>query len=118
MNTLNMFYETLPQRHEREIYLPARDILDYVLVRLQGLSKLLCRVAECAQEGALYMESRISIGHFWKVALICFGLLSRIWVLIKNIIVHCCDFYKGLLPYREKLQMELLLGCQQNIVFL
>lgn len=99
-----MFHETIPQKCEQEMYLPARDMLDYVLVRLQGLSKLLCRIAECAQEGALYMENRIRIGHFWKVALICFGLLSRIWVLIKNYIAHCCDFYKSLLPYREKLQ--------------
>lgn len=104
LNTLNIFYETLPSANEENVYLPARDMLDYILVRLQGLSKLLCRVAECAQEGALYMENRIHIGHFWKVALICFGLLSRIWVLIKNIVAHCCEFYKDLLPYRQTLQ--------------
>lgn len=106
INTFSTFYETVPQKFDPEMYLPSRDMLDFVLVRLQGMTKLLCRIAGCAHEAALLMQNRICIGHFWKVAFICFGLLSRIWVLIKNILVHCCKVYNDLLPYREQLQSK------------
>lgn len=62
-----------------KISLPSRQSLEYVLVRIQGFSKLMSRIEETAKAAGNYLKSRISIGQSWSVAVIAYSVVSRIW---------------------------------------
>lgn len=103
-NSLSTFYEVLPKKYEAVTYMPTKDMLDYMLVRLQGVLKLLYRVGESARIATIFMQSKIRIGHFWKISVICTAMLSRIWVLTKNMIQFGCKLYHLLLPFLQHLK--------------
>ncbi|KAF2905451.1 hypothetical protein ILUMI_00724 [Ignelater luminosus] len=101
---LETFYGMIPHKYGYDTYLPTLNMLHYVLIRIQGLAKLMIRVVECAKTAALFMESRVSIGHLWKVAFICFTVVSKIFVLSKQLTKFCCKFYSQLHPFTKALK--------------
>lgn len=101
---LETFYGMIPHKYGCDTYLPTLNMLHYVLIRIQGLAKLMVRVVECAKTAALFMEGRVSIGHLWKVAFICFSVVSKIFVLSKQLTRFCCKFYSQLYPFTKTLQ--------------
>lgn len=51
------------------------------------------------------LNSRLNIGHFWKLFFILFALVSRITVLIKFNTKFLCELYGKLLPHCNKMQI-------------
>ncbi|XP_022915920.1 uncharacterized protein [Onthophagus taurus] len=100
------FYDLLPETVQVGSYLPTNNMLDYLIVRLQGLTALMNYVSESAKTAADLMEQRMSIGHFWKMAFYSYALLSRIWFLSNDIVRFCCKLYMELLPLRNVLDGE------------
>lgn len=98
------FSEMLPEGQEQIYYLPTKNMLDYILVRLQGVAKLMCRAADCAKTAAKCMEQRMALGHFWKIAFICFAVASRVWALVVEIIKFCCKFFDVAVEYSSLLK--------------
>ncbi|KAG5868105.1 hypothetical protein JTB14_034635 [Gonioctena quinquepunctata] len=101
---LNTFLELIPSRYKDKTYLPTKNLLDYVLVRLQGLVKLMERVVETCKISAFLLDVRMKLGHFWKNAVICFALVSRVYILAKYNANRICEFYGKLLPFSSQLE--------------
>ncbi|KAJ8924813.1 hypothetical protein NQ315_000967 [Exocentrus adspersus] len=98
------FIELVPVRYKDETYLPDKNLLDYILVRLQGLAKLLERMVETCKITAGLFDGRISLGHFWKQGLLAFSLVSRIYILAKYSTKFICALYNKILPFSSKLK--------------
>lgn len=101
---LSDFMCLLPDEESSELYVPSRNMLDYVLVRLQGVTCLMLRAIETAHVAATSMGSRICIGHLWKVALIVLAVVSRISFICRDIMKLCCDFYRNIKSIRNLLK--------------
>lgn len=67
------------EKEDGYLVLPSKQLLEYVLVRTQGFSKLLVRIAETARIAGHFFKIRIDIGHAWGLAIIAYAILSRIW---------------------------------------
>lgn len=115
---LRTFLNLLPQQYKAgKTYLPTKNMLHYVLVRLQGLSKLLIRITESCKIACDHSLQRIRLAHCWNMALILLGVLSRIFVICKNMIKHTCSLYGDLLPYTNKLSNIGVKWLPDNYVF-
>ncbi|KRT80025.1 hypothetical protein AMK59_6561 [Oryctes borbonicus] len=97
---LEDFISLLPESNS-DLYLPSRNMLDYILVRLQGATYLMNRASDVAQIVADNMGSRVCIGHSWKVGMIVLALVSRIWFICRNITKYCCHFYTNIKSVRD-----------------
>ncbi|GJQ71501.1 hypothetical protein Trydic_g11218 [Trypoxylus dichotomus] len=82
---LDDFVSLLPNSDDG-MYLPSRNMLDYILVRLQGVTYLMYRATDIAQIVADNMGSRVCIGHVWKVAVVILAAVSRIWFICRDIV--------------------------------
>lgn len=70
-----------------------------------GLVKLMERTYDTCILVASELNSRLYIGHFWKLFFILFALVSRITVLIKFNTKFLCELYGKLLSHCNKLQI-------------
>lgn len=111
----------LPVEYDNDTYLPTKNMLSYILVRLQGicqctqptpanpkclagLAKLMATTYETATRAAAELNTRCRIGHFWKLFLILFAVVSRLAVLIKFNTKFMCELYGKLLPHAQNLE--------------
>ncbi|XP_018569494.1 MATH and LRR domain-containing protein PFE0570w-like [Anoplophora glabripennis] len=101
---LKNFMNLIPPRYTDETYLPNKSVLDYILVRLQGMVKLLERIVETCKITAYLFNRRLHTGHFWKIGFIVFSLVSRIYILAKYGAKFICEFYNKLLPFSRQLK--------------
>ncbi|KAJ8669378.1 hypothetical protein QAD02_000637 [Eretmocerus hayati] len=83
------------------ISLPPKQSLEYVLVRMQGFAKLMCRVESSAIEAATILKTRLHTGQSWPVALLAYGIISRIWVLSRHITRKACAWYSNIHAFTE-----------------
>lgn len=98
---LTLYKDSIPSKYEQDTYFPTIDMLDFVLVRLQGACKLLIRIRDSARTAALYLGDKLIIGHFWKVTLLCLGIVSRL-AHVGNEICRCfSNLYDKLLKCRS-----------------
>ncbi|KAK3930516.1 Nucleolus and neural progenitor protein [Frankliniella fusca] len=108
LNLVSMFdnfFRTIPwDCSEKEIYCPTKQMLEYILLRTQGLSALLCRIVHTCLEGAFLFKSRMSSGHHWHVSLLCLGVISRIWAIAKHLFESCVKWYNAMLPFLKVFQ--------------
>lgn len=114
---LKLVLGLLPLKHKPKLYLPTRNLLYFLLVRIQGVSALLKRVLETCRTSAYFMESRIAIGHFWKLGLICFGAVSRISKIVLGLITNLCDVYSKLLRFEQILHNKGVEWLPEGYVF-
>ncbi|KAJ8927589.1 hypothetical protein NQ314_019934 [Rhamnusium bicolor] len=103
LRNLKNFMHLIPSRYKDETYLPTKNLLDYILIRLQGLVKLMERIIETCKIAAYLLDKRIHTGHFWKIAFIIFSIVSRIYVLAKYSAKFSCEFYSKLYPFSSQL---------------
>lgn len=103
LSDFNYFYCSVPQKYDKDMYMPTRQMLEYLLVRLQGYSQLASRVCESAQTTVEFMRGRLILGHLWVTAAVNLSLASRIWQLCKDLTENCCVLFDDLLPLRENL---------------
>ncbi|ERL89426.1 uncharacterized protein LOC109541782 [Dendroctonus ponderosae] len=101
---LKNILELVPAQYDNDTYLPTKNMLCYILVRLQGLAKLMATTFETATRAADQLNSRCRIGHFWKLFVILFAVVSRLAILIKFNTKFLCKLYGKLLPHAEHLE--------------
>ncbi|XP_075227818.1 uncharacterized protein LOC142328160 [Lycorma delicatula] len=77
-------------------YGPSKQMLEWVLVRLQGFTKLFDNIYHRCIEAATYLKWRFQNGHVWSVALIGTAVVSRIWVISQYLIRESCNWYSQL----------------------
>lgn len=75
-------YELLKEYVEIDngvVSVPSQQSLEYVLVKTQGFAKLMSRVESSAMTAGHILQSRFHTGQSWSVAIIAYGVISRIW---------------------------------------
>uniref|UniRef100_A0A6P7GP49 Nucleolus and neural progenitor protein-like n=1 Tax=Diabrotica virgifera virgifera TaxID=50390 RepID=A0A6P7GP49_DIAVI len=100
---VDRFSELIPKRYKPDTRLPSRNLLDYILIRVQGATKLLEKMVDLCKEAADLLLVRIKIGQFWKLALIVYSIVSRIYILAKFTVNQLCEFYKKLIGFSKML---------------
>lgn len=101
IDILSNFLGTLPDYQlPTKISLPTRDNFDYVLIRLQGLSKIFVRIVVCAKECSHAFLKYIHRNFFLETCVLYVGLLAQIWDLAKRLCESTVDLYAKLFPFR------------------
>ncbi|XP_013142530.1 PREDICTED: uncharacterized protein C3orf17 [Papilio polytes] len=100
------FSSALPDETETDKYLPTRQMLQYVLVRLVSFSKLMLRISVCCKQAAVFYLDRIKRGESHWMSLMPYALLSRIWSLSNVLLQHSCGWYAQMYPFLENLQSK------------
>lgn len=86
------------------VSLPTKNMVDYILVQLQGVGKILSRAIDYSKLTVKMYEHRLHLGHFWKLALFAIASISRIHLLTLNIVKYTCTLYARLLPFSHHLK--------------
>jgi hypothetical protein len=95
---VSKFYGVFPIstdiKHKDKLYLPTRQMLEFLLVRLYGGANLLWKlIVYCQNAGELFVQ-RIKLGHFWNIGLNNVSCVSRLWTLWISMLVLVEKTYK------------------------
>lgn len=103
VNVLENFLGTLPDYIVEgvQLSLPTYENFQFVMLRLQSLSKLLLRIAVCARQSSTIFRDMIQRNFFIEISALYIGLLAQIWDTAKNLSIKTRDFYDALFPYRK-----------------
>lgn len=85
------------------VTVPYQQSLDYILIRMQGLSKLLIRVIGCSRRSANYFLGLIKAGSFYARGVIFLSTLGSVWSLSREFCKAVVEQYNKLRWFREKL---------------
>ncbi|XP_058130701.1 uncharacterized protein LOC131287748 [Anopheles ziemanni] len=81
----------------KEVKLPVRSNLEYLLVRLQGLIKLFIRVVYLTKDAASYQLKLINMAFFLSQNSIFLASMGELWSLARDACRKLNEFYTGLL---------------------
>lgn len=103
VSALENFLGTLPDYIVEgvKLSLPTYDNFQFVMLRLQSLSKLLLRIAVCARQSSTIFRDMIQRNFFIEISTLYIGLLAQIWDTAKKLSIKTRDFYDALYPYRK-----------------
>ncbi|XP_044755873.1 uncharacterized protein LOC123314577 isoform X2 [Coccinella septempunctata] len=103
---LEYFLSILPSYdyHQVVVSLPTKNMIDYILVQLQGIGQILTKAIDTCKLTVIIYEHRLYLGHFWQLAIIAISIVSRIHVLCLNMVKYTCILYARLLPFSHKLK--------------
>lgn len=101
ISVLENFLGTLPDYivEGSKVSLPTYENYQFVMLRLQSLSKLLLRIATCARECTAMFRDMIQRNFFIEISALYIGLLAQIWDLAKHLSIKTRDFYNALHQY-------------------
>ncbi|XP_063695837.1 uncharacterized protein LOC134827193 [Culicoides brevitarsis] len=88
----------------QKIHLPTRQYLEFLLVRLQGVARLLCRVIICAQKTGRNCLQLVSIGNFFAKNAIFLSIIGQVVAAAKNRLEIIIQSYDNLVKLREILK--------------
>ncbi|XP_015596071.1 uncharacterized protein LOC107268128 [Cephus cinctus] len=91
------------EHNGKTVSLPTRQMVEYVLVKTQGFSKLMVRVEEVATQAAKFFKTRIGLGQAWVMSVIGYAVISRIWMLSRHMVKRCCEWYNNVYYYLNKI---------------
>jgi hypothetical protein len=101
---LKTLSNSIPQNYKaNQSNMFTKNMMDFVLVRIQGLGKLLCRILETCKIVSGLTQQRLRLGHFWKIAMIIFAVTARIFVIARTILKYTCELYQSLLAFSSNL---------------
>nr|CAD7602933.1 unnamed protein product [Timema genevievae] len=103
LGVVSNFVPPDPESSDMEAYLPSRQMLEFVLVRIQSFARLFCHVVRCCEQAALYLKMKLGRGHMWVVALLFFAQVSRIWAYSRFLARSSCEWYRSLLAFHQVL---------------
>lgn len=87
-----------------KVTVPYRQSLDYILIRLQGLAKLLIRVVECSKNSAKFFLGLIKAGSFYMKGAIFLSTLAAVWNRSREFCKFVVEQYDKLIEFRMKLE--------------
>lgn len=101
------FHSCIPKKFDQEgTYLPTKQMLQYILVRLQSLMKFMTRILVCCEDATRFYKDRIKRGQSWNVSLLTFANQCKIWSICKTLLKESSTLYSSLLPYMNKFQIS------------
>ncbi|XP_026751992.1 uncharacterized protein LOC113512360 [Galleria mellonella] len=104
LKDVEYFSSTLPMNDD--IYLPTRQMLEYVLIRIMSFLKIMFRICKCSKQAAVFYMDRLKRGESHWMSLMPYALLSRIWSICTVLLEHACSWYTNLYKYLDKLQLK------------
>lgn len=104
LTTMETFKGFISDEGESRVTVPYRPSLDFILIRFQGLAKLLIRIVSCAKQSVAYFLGLIKAGSFYAKGIVMIGTLASVWSLSREFCKFLVRQYKGLKEFREKLK--------------
>ncbi|KAG6453062.1 uncharacterized protein LOC115445396 [Manduca sexta] len=104
LKDIESFMSVLPRSDDE--YLPTRQMLEYILVRLLTFSKILLRISVCSKQAAVFYLDRLKRGESYWMCLMPYALLSRVWSISKVLLNHSTRWYRILYSYLDKLKLQ------------
>ncbi|KAI5638818.1 hypothetical protein NE865_08520 [Phthorimaea operculella] len=99
------FISLLPSQDDEQ-YLPTRQMLEYVLLRLLAFSKIMLRICVCSKQAAVFYLDRLKRGESHWMSLMPYALLSRIWSISMVLLQRSHAWYSNLNPFLEQLKLK------------
>lgn len=91
------------------IQLPSRQTIEYLLVKLQSLSKILCRIISCTKQATHKFLTILSKGFFVELVTLLLGILSGIWAAAIGMCKMTVKYYNKI-----RCSLEMLKPSKQN----
>ncbi|KAL7035484.1 hypothetical protein ACKWTF_008403 [Chironomus riparius] len=104
VDILEAFNSYVADDFQSEILLPSRQNLDYVLIKLQGVSKILIRIITCSRKSSRYFLGLIKMGSFYIKGSIFVSTLAKVWDMSREMCQYAVKLYNDLRQFRDKLQ--------------
>uniref|UniRef100_A0A2M4ATW3 Nucleolus and neural progenitor protein-like N-terminal domain-containing protein n=1 Tax=Anopheles triannulatus TaxID=58253 RepID=A0A2M4ATW3_9DIPT len=94
------FHSFLPESSyiEKVMRLPVRSNLEHLLIRLQGLAKLMLRVVLLTKDAACYQLKQINRLFLFYHSSTFLALVGELWLLARNICRRVNQYYNELYP--------------------
>lgn len=102
LTSLNNFSEFIQDDGEFVI-IPHRHSLDFILIRLQGLSKILIRSVITTRKAAMFFMGVLRCGNFHVRSILFLTTLARVWEHCRNICKNVVNNYNELVKFRLKI---------------
>ncbi|XP_053671131.1 uncharacterized protein LOC128721405 [Anopheles nili] len=92
------FHSFLPESSyiEKEVNLPVRSNLEYVLLRMQTLSKLLLRIVCLCKQAARYHLKQVANKFLFNLYSMFLGLMGELWLFARSVSRRTDHFYSEL----------------------
>lgn len=71
---------------QQSVRLPTVAMSNYCQVLLTFAARFLQKIDRLCRKSGLLNMQRLNLGHFWGVAAVCLAIVSRIWVLARNLL--------------------------------
>lgn len=106
VNDVANFLSLVPKNQKlKNVYLPTRQMFEYILVRIQGYTKLFNKLINLTKNTAKYMVNKLTLGHYWTFALCALSTVSRVWEVSHHIVNECCACYKKIISVHKQLDL-------------
>ncbi|KAJ2949825.1 hypothetical protein O0L34_g11141 [Tuta absoluta] len=99
------FLLLLPSQDDEQ-YMPTRQMLEYVLLRLLAFSKIMLRICVCSKQAAVFYLDRLKRGESHWMSLMPYALLSRIWSISMVLLQQSSAWYSNLHPFLGQLKLK------------
>lgn len=86
------------------VIVPHRESLDFILIRLQGLSKLLIRAVKTLRNSSRFFFGLLKAGSFYAKGTIILATISKVWSQCRDFCVSIVENYNNLYELRDKLK--------------
>ncbi|KAH9635545.1 hypothetical protein HF086_003159 [Spodoptera exigua] len=106
LKEIENFSSALPSAGDDDVYLPSKQMLQYVLLRIMAFAKIMVRVSTCSKQAAVFYLDRVKRAESHWMSLLPYALLSRLWSMSMVLVQHSTTWYSNLYPYLNKLQMK------------
>ncbi|XP_070500911.1 nucleolus and neural progenitor protein [Chironomus tepperi] len=104
VDILEAFNSYVADDFQSEILLPSKQNLDYVLIKLQGVSKILIRIITCSRKSSRYFLGLIRMGSFYLKGSVFVSTLAKIWDMSRQMCQYTIVLYNNLRQFRVKLK--------------
>ncbi|XP_010628416.1 nucleolus and neural progenitor protein isoform X2 [Fukomys damarensis] len=87
--------------------IPSQPVVELVLMKVLGVCKLLLRLLDCCYKAFLLTVKHLGLREFIILNLVMVGLVSRLWVLYKDVLRRLISLYEplfGLLQEVSRIQ--------------
>ena len=81
---------------DQSMRLPTVAMSNYCQVLLTLAARFLLKIDLLARKSGLLNMQRLNLGHFWGVAAVCLAIVSRVWVLGRNLLCKLDLSYSNL----------------------
>lgn len=112
-STIETFKGFIDDSESRTVTLPYQQNLDFILVKLQGLSKLLIRAIVCSKNCARFFLGLIKAGSFYAKGVVFLSTIASVWSRSREFSKSVVEHYNKLHQFRQLLTVKPGLDCYQ-----